>query len=68
MMFKLMEYDYLSDKQHKLIESFESQYNKYGRLSNRQCEILEDIFNKAASDVEWSRPDSPPRAWSKDWR
>ena len=55
MMFKLMEYDYLTDKQHDLIESFEHQYKKRGFLSDRQFEILSDIFEAAAGKVEWSR-------------
>ena len=49
MMFQLMEYDYLTDEQHKLIVSFESQYNNRGLLSDRQFEILRDLFEKASS-------------------
>ena len=55
MMFKLMEYDYLSDAQHDLVVSYEEQYNRKGRLSVLQMEILEDIFKRAAESVEWSR-------------
>jgi hypothetical protein len=50
-----MEYDYLTDDQHKLIVGFESQFERYGALSDRQCEVLKDIFDSAASSVEWSR-------------
>lgn len=55
MMFKLMEYDYLSEAQLNLIVSFEKQFKKCGRLSERQQEILSDIFEQAAGKVEWSR-------------
>jgi len=46
--FKFMEYDELTDAQHDLVESFEEQFNRRGTLSDRQLEILEDIFEKAA--------------------
>ena len=46
--FKFMEYDQLSDRQLDLIESFEDQYNRNHHLSERQMEILEDIFQQAA--------------------
>jgi hypothetical protein len=46
--FKFMEYDILTDAQHDLIESFEKQFNQRGSLSDRQFEILEDIFKWAA--------------------
>lgn len=55
MMFDLMEYDYLTDAQHDLVISFNEQFHKRGNLSDRQFEILEDIFKKAAESVEWSR-------------
>jgi hypothetical protein len=55
MMFQMMEYDYLTDAQHDLIISFQEQYEKRGFLSDKQHEILEDIFNGAAGKVEWSR-------------
>ena len=55
MMINLMEYDYLSEKQHNLIVSFEAQFNRTGTLSERQFEILHDIFTGAAERVEWSR-------------
>lgn len=45
--FKFMEYDALSDAQHDLVVSFETQFEKRGSLSERQSEILEDIFAKA---------------------
>ena len=45
---KYMEWDVLSDAQHDLIVSFEEQFNKRGFLSDKQMEILEDIFAKAA--------------------
>ena len=46
--FQFMEYDELSEAQHDLICSFESQMGTRGWLSVRQVEILEDIFRKAA--------------------
>ncbi len=55
MMFKLMEYEYLSEAQENLIVSFEEQFLKKGHLSENQQEILADIFEKAAGKVEWSR-------------
>jgi len=55
MMFKLMEYDYLTDPQHDLVISFEEQFTNRGSLTARQFEILSDIFEKAAGKVEWSR-------------
>jgi len=45
--FKFMEYDNLSDAQHDLIISFEEQFKRRGSLSERQMEILEDIFERA---------------------
>lgn len=55
MMFDLMEYDYLTDAQHDLVISFNEQFEKRGILSDRQFEILEDIFKRASESVEWSR-------------
>jgi len=55
MMFNLMEYDYLTDAQHKLVVSFEEQFNSRGSLSEKQVEILQDIFDRASEKVEWSR-------------
>lgn len=46
--FKFMAYVNLTDAQHDLIESFEKQFNQRGSLSERQLEILEDIFERAA--------------------
>lgn len=46
--FKFMEYDQLTDAQHSLVESFEEQFERRGSLSDRQIEILEDIFERAA--------------------
>jgi hypothetical protein len=46
--FKFMEWDNLTDAQHSLIESFEEQFERYGSLSERQIEILEDIFERSA--------------------
>ena len=46
--FLFMEYDNLTDAQHALVESFEEQFKRRGSLSERQIEILEDIFEKAA--------------------
>lgn len=55
--FQFMEYDELTDAQHDLIISFEDQFKRKGRLTDRQAEILEDIFAKAAAKIEWSRPE-----------
>lgn len=44
--FKFMAYDNLSDAQHDLIISFEEQFKRRGSLSERQVEILEDIFDR----------------------
>jgi hypothetical protein len=46
--FKYFEYDELTDSQHDLIVSFEEQFDARGTLSDRQYEILEDIFKRAA--------------------
>ena len=48
MLFQLMEYDALSDAQHDLIVSFEDQFKRRGVLSDRQFEILWDIYQRAA--------------------
>ena len=45
--FKFMAYDNLTDAQHDLIVSFEEQFQRRGSLSERQFEILEDIFERA---------------------
>lgn len=49
--FKYMEYDALTDAQHDLVVSFEDQFNRTGSLSDRQEEILEDIFRQAAENI-----------------
>lgn len=46
--FLFMEYDYITDDQHDLVISFEEQFYEKGYLSNKQYEILEDIFRQAA--------------------
>jgi hypothetical protein len=46
--FKYMEYGALSEAQENLIISFEKQFEERGSLSERQYEILEDIFKQAA--------------------
>ena len=46
--FKFMEYDQLTDAQHDLIISFEDQFKRRGYLSDKQIDILEDIFRRAA--------------------
>jgi hypothetical protein len=46
--FKFMEYDQLTDSQHDLVLDFENQFERRGWLSDRQMEILEDIFKQAA--------------------
>lgn len=53
--FQLMEYDELTDAQHDLVISFENQFKRRGNLSDKQYEILENIFEQAAGKVEWSR-------------
>jgi len=42
-----MEYDVLSDSQHDWVVRLEEKFNKYGYLSEREMEILEDIFKQA---------------------
>ena len=54
-MFELMEYDYLTEPQEDLIVSLEEQFNRNGYLSEKQQDILSDIFKRAAENVEWSR-------------
>lgn len=48
--FKFLEYDSLSEKTHDLIISFENQWRKNGKLSERQIEVLEDIYRKTSSN------------------
>lgn len=47
-MFKFMEWEHVTDGQIIYLESFEKQFKRNGDLSNRQCEILESIFEQAA--------------------
>lgn len=47
--FSLMNYDALTEPQHDLIISCEKQFLKKEWLSDRQIEILEDIFRKAGT-------------------
>lgn len=46
--FKFMEYDELTGAQHDLVISFERHFKRCGFLSERQFEILESIFARAA--------------------
>ena len=46
MMFKFMEYDNLTEGEHDLVISFEEQWRSRGHLSERQEEILTDIFRR----------------------
>jgi len=48
MFFKLMEYDQLTERQLDLVERFERQFLNTQDLSQRQFDVLEDIFNQAA--------------------
>lgn len=52
MMFKLMEYDYISDAQHDYVISFEEQYNERNWLSDRQIKVLESIFKQGSEFSE----------------
>jgi hypothetical protein len=47
-LFQFMDYDYLTDAQHDLVLSFDEFYRQTGYLSERQIEILEDIYKKAS--------------------
>jgi hypothetical protein len=42
-----MEYDYLTDGEHDLVVKFESHYERFGSLTDRQLEILEEINQRA---------------------
>lgn len=48
LVFDIMEYDNLTDDEHDLIISFETQWKAKKYLSEKQIEILESIFKKAA--------------------
>ena len=47
--FEFMNYDALSEAQEDYVISFEEQFIERGQLSERQMEILEDIFRRAAT-------------------
>ncbi len=49
--FQFMEYEELSEKRLDLIISFEKQYKNQSSLSEKQYDILEDIFKQAAGKV-----------------
>ncbi len=55
MMFQFMEYDELTENEESFVISVEEQFKQKGELSSKQEKVLEDIFRKAASRVEWSR-------------
>lgn len=46
--FDFLEYDNVSDEQLNLLVSFEEQFIENGSLSEKQYEILEDIFRKTS--------------------
>lgn len=46
--FKYMEWESVTDGQMTYLVSFEKQFGQKGDLSDRQCEILENIFARAA--------------------
>ena len=48
---QFMEYDSLSDGQHDWIVKLEEKFNKYDYLSEREMEILEDIFKQGNEKV-----------------
>ena len=54
-LFKHLNYEAVTDAQHDLLCSFEKQFQRRGELSERQQEILKDIF-KQAEDRAASRP------------
>ena len=45
---QFLEYDQLSDNEHDWVVKFEESFNRKGYLSEREMEILEDIFKRAA--------------------
>lgn len=47
--FKTLNLCSLSYKQEELVQSFEEQFEKNGRLSEKQVVILLDIYEKASS-------------------
>lgn len=46
--FRFIKFGALSEAQENLVINFEEQFLDRGRLSDRQVEILEDIFRRAA--------------------
>jgi hypothetical protein len=46
--FAFMEWDVISDRQEHLLISYEEQFERLGDLTDRQCEVLESIFEEAA--------------------
>ncbi len=46
--FRFMNFDGLMEAQENLVISFEEQFLNRGTLSDRQLEILEDIYRRAA--------------------
>jgi hypothetical protein len=46
--FKYMEWEEVTDGQMTYLESFEKQFKRNGDLTDRQCEILESVFEQAA--------------------
>lgn len=46
-LLRLMEWDKLTDKELDLIGSFEKQFKSSNSLSDRQFEILNEIFDRA---------------------
>lgn len=48
-LLKLMEWDKLTDRELDLISSFEKQFKFNSSLSDRQFEILNEIFDRAST-------------------
>lgn len=48
---QFMEYDILTDNEHDWVVKFEDKFTKYRKLSEREMEILENIFKNAAERV-----------------
>ena len=46
-LIKLMEWNRLTDRELNLMESFQKQFDGTNRLSDRQFEILNEIFDRA---------------------
>jgi uncharacterized membrane-anchored protein len=45
--FNILAFCNLTHKQEDLVMSFENQFKKTGRLSERQTEIIEDIYDRS---------------------